>query len=1093
MKKTLTSLLVSAALFATGVQANIDTDLLSGIKARHIGPAATSGRISDVEAVPSNPNIIYASAASGGVWKSENAGLNWKPIFDDEDWASTGALAVHPENSDVVWVGTGEGNVRNSTSIGGGIYKSIDGGKTWNNMGLEGTERINRIALHPTNPDIAYAAAMGTLWSKNKDRGIYKTVDGGKTWSKILYVDNVTGASDIKMDPSNPNKLYASMWQFQRWPDKFESGGPGSGMYISNDGGETWQERTFADGLPKGELGRITFDIAESQPKTVYALVEAEKSALLRSDDGGDSWRTVNTEHNVADRPFYYSEIEVDPNNPDVIYNIATFIRRSIDGGKTFSKVDKVDCCATGNTIHIDNHSLWINPANSEHMILGNDGGIAITQDKGDSWRFVQNLAISQFYHIRVDDAVPYNIYGGLQDNGSWRGPAEVFHTAGIRNLHWQEVGFGDGFDTMPFPDDVTKGYVQSQGGYLNRYDLTTGEQKLIRPAAPNHDTELRFNWNAGLAQDPFDANTIYYGSQFVHKSTDRGETWQVISGDMSTNNSDWQRYKESGGLTPDVTAAENHTAIITIAPSPIKQGVIWVATDDGRIHVTKDGGKSWESVEKKARKAPKNAFVPHIQPSLHNPEEAFIVFDNHRRGDMKPYIFKASKYGKKFTNLTAKNIRGYALSVVQDHVDENLLFLGTELGLYASTDGGDEWFKYDQGVPTVSVMDLAVQQRENDLVLGTHGRSVIVIDDYSPLRGLNQKSFKQELKLLSVSDGQQYTSSRAPSTRFWGDAAYVGDNEVYGVTINVMAAGDHLAHPDKDKEKARQIAKAEEAAAKKAKAKKDDDKKSDKEEKKLSDKARVTVKDANGEVVRTFVTKLKQGVNRIVWGLESDGDGRWPGQEPKEDKDIKPAGPEVVPGTYTLHVKMNDKEFETTAKVLKDPRFKDVTASDMKARYDLEHKVVRLYSTLTKAVHALTDSKKDIEVIKGMADKALADVKDNKDEHPASKLSKSASELIKKITDLDKNLRSIPKTKGIVDETYKVTSHVYMAWGYVGGRYGKPSPTAELYLEKAKIELGKGVGKVNEFIEQDLVEFKKQYQDSGLGLLSGTKTISLN
>ncbi|REL35208.1 VPS10 domain-containing protein [Thalassotalea euphylliae] len=1086
MKKSLTSLFVSAALFASSSYAAIDTDLLSGIKARHIGPAATSGRISDIEAVPSNPNIIYASAASGGVWKSENAGLNWQPIFDDEEWASTGALAVHPAIPDIVWLGTGEGNVRNSTSIGGGIYKSMDGGKTWQNMGLKTTERINRIALHPTNPDIAYAAAMGTLWSKNEDRGIYKTTDGGKTWQKILYVDNVTGASDIKMDPSNPNKLYASMWQFQRWPDKFESGGPGSGMYVSIDGGETWQQRTSADGLPSGELGRITFDIAESQPNTVYALVEAEKSALLRSDDGGDSWNTVNSEYNVADRPFYYSEIEVDPTNPDIIYNIATFIRRSIDGGKTFSKIDKVDCCATGNTIHIDNHSLWINPKNPEHQILGNDGGIAITQDKGDSWRFVQNLAVSQFYHIRVDDAVPYNVYGGLQDNGSWRGPAEVFHTAGIRNVHWQEVGFGDGFDTMPFPDDVTKGYVQSQGGYLNRYDLVTGEQKLIRPAAPNHDTELRFNWNAGLAQDPFDANTIYYGSQFVHKSTDRGETWQVISKDLSTNNPDWQRYKESGGLTPDVTAAENHTAIITIAPSPIKQGVIWVATDDGRIHVTQDGGDTWKSVEKKARKAPKNAFVPHIQPSLHNPEEAFIVFDNHRRGDMKPYVFKASKYGSKFTNLTAKNIRGYALSVVQDHVDEDLLFLGTELGLYASTNGGDSWFKYDQNVPTVSVMDMAIQQRENDLVLGTHGRSVIVIDDYSPLRGLNEKSFNASLKLLSVGDGQQYVSSRAPSTRFWGDAAYVGDNEVYGVTINVMASGDHLAHPDADKEKARQIAKAKKAADK------DSDKK---DEKPLSEKARVTVKDANGEVVRTFVTKLKQGVNRIVWGLESDGQGRMPGQEPKEDKDIKPAGPEVIPGKYTIHVKLNDNEFETTAKVLKDPRFTDVTMADMKARYALEHQAVAMYGTLTKAVHALHDSKKDIEVIKAMADKALENIDkaENKDELPASKLAKSADELIKKIGELDKNLRSIPKTTGIVDETYKVTSHVFMAWGYAGGRYGKPSPTAEIYLEKAKIELDKGVGKVNEFIQQDLTEFKQAYQASGLGLLSTTQPIALN
>ncbi len=1078
MKKSLITLLLSSVL-ATQAVASIDTDLLSGIKVRNIGPAATSGRISDVEAVISNPNIIYASAASGGVWKSENAGLNWAPIFEHEDYASTGAIAINQSIPDIVWLGTGEGNVRNSVSIGGGIYKSIDAGKNWTNMGLAKTEHINRIALHPTNPDIAYVAALGTLWSENKERGIFKTEDGGKTWKKILFVNNTTGATDIKMDPRNPNKLYASMWQFRRWPDRFESGGEGSGLYISLDGGETWTEKTMADGLPEGELGRITIDIAESQPNTVYALVEAEKSALIRSDDGGLSWKTVNSEVGVADRPFYYSEIEVDPNNPDIIYNIATKIRRSIDGGKTFSFIQKVDCCAAGNTIHIDNHSLWINPNNSEHLILGNDGGIAVTQDKGDSWRFAQNIAISQFYHIRVDDAHPYNIYGGLQDNGSWRGPAEVWHTAGIRNLHWQEIGFGDGFDAMPFPDDVTKGYSQSQGGYLSRWDLNTGEQNLIMPPPPNKETELRFNWNAGLAQDPFNKDTIYYGSQFVHKSTDRGETWQVISGDLSTNNPKFQRYKDSGGLTPDVTAAENHTAIITIAPSPIKQGVIWVGTDDGRIHVTQDGGKSWKSVEKKARKAPKNSFVPHIAPSLHKADEAFIVFDNHRRGDMKPYIFKASKYGSKFSNLTTKNIRGYALSVLQDHKDENLLFLGTELGLYTSTDGGDEWFKYDD-VPTVSVMDMAIQQRENDLVLGTHGRSIIVIDDYSALRGLNEKSFNAPLKLLSVSDGQQYVSSRAPSSRFWGDAAYVGENEVYGVALTVMASGDHLPHPDEDKDKLRKLAKA-----KKAKSKAKDVTPA------LTNKARVIVKNEQGEVVRTFVTKLKQGVNRIVWGLESDGALNMPGQEPKEDKDIRSAGPEVVPGTYTLTVSLNDHEMQATAKVLKDPRY-SVSVQDLKDNYVLQHQAVDMYSTLTKAVHALVDSKKDIGLIKTMANKSLESVEGDKEQHPMTLLVNSADELVKRIGELDKGLRSIPKTNGIVDESYKVTSKIFTAWAYVGSRYGKPSPTANIYLEKGQDALEKAVKEVNEFLSKDVASFKEQYQKTDLGLLNSVSSIEM-
>ena len=1080
-------LLFASSVLSISAIADIDTDLLAGMKARNIGPATTSGRISDIEVVISNSNIIYASAASGGVWKSVNAGLNWQPIFDDQDYASTGALAINQHIPDIVWLGSGEGNVRNSTSIGGGIYKSMNAGKTWQKMGLEKTERINRIALHPTNPNIAYAAALGTLWSKNKDRGLYKTVDGGKSWKNILYVDNTTGATDIKMDPSNPNKLYATMWEFSRLPYRFESGGPGSGLYISIDGGETWDRKTEEDGLPKGDLGRLTVDIAESDPNVVYLLAEANESALLRSNDGGNHWHTVNSDFNVADRPFYYSEIEVDPNDPETIYNIATFIRRSIDGGKTFSTLDKVNCCATGNTVHIDNHSLWINPKNSKHIVLGNDGGVQITQDAGDSWRFVQNLPISQFYHIRVDNAHPYNIYGGLQDNGSWRGPGEIWQTAGIRNVHWQEIGFGDGFDAMPFPNDVTKGYSQSQGGVLSRFDLNTGEERLIMPNPPK-DGELRFNWNAGLAQDPFEENTIYYGSQYVHKSTDRGDTWKIISNDLSTNNKEWQRYKDSGGITPDVTAAENYTAIITIAPSPIKQGVIWVGTDDGRIHVTQDGGKSWQSVEGKVRKGPENAFVPHITPSEHDAGSAYLVLDNHRKGDMNTYVYKAEKFGKKFKNLSDKNLRGYALSIQQDHVDKNLLFLGTELGLYVSTTQGDSWFKWDQGVPTVSIMDMAIQRRENDLVLGTHGRSIFIIDDYSALRGLSEKSFNADLSLLSVTDGQQYIASRAPSSRFWGDAAFVGANEDYGVVLTVMANGDFLDHPDAEKHKKQQIAKRKNET-KKEKSK--GEKAKGNEETKPSNKARVEISNSNGQLVRTFTTKLKQGVNRIVWGLESDGAKRMPGNEPKEDKDILPAGYQVVPGHYQVKVLLNDKVITADANVLADPRYK-VTQDELQDNFNMLSEITKLRSLLSDAATVLSDSKKDIELIKAVSQAALDKVDGDKKAHVATNIVESADALLKQLKALDESLRSQPKTKGIVDDSFRVSSHIGTAEWYIGNAYRKPSSTAKAYLNIAKDKLKIGVDNVNDFLTKDVVQFKASFSASGLSLLSKIEPVSL-
>ena len=471
-----TLLCAGSALDARQAAAAIDAELLEGFAARALGPAAVSGRISAIDAVQSDPNHIVVGAATGGVWISDNGGLTWTPVFDDQPVASIGAVAIDQSNPDVIWVGTGEGNPRNSTSIGGGLYRSNDGGRNWQLMGLAGSERINRIALHPHDPDVVYVAALGTLWGDNEERGIYKTTDGGATWQNILYVDSRTGGTDVKIDPFNPEKIYASMWEHRRWPWFFKSGGPGSGMYISWDGGATWKQKTEDDGLPSGELGRITFSPSPAQRGRVYALVEAEKSAMLRSDDGGESWIRTNEDHDIAIRPFYYTEVAADPDNPDRVYNIASRLSVSIDRGKTFEFNPVIDCCAASNTVHIDIHSLWINPRDSRHLIVGNDGGIAISRDRGATWRYVRNLPLSQFYHIAVDNDHPYNVYGGLQDNGSWRGPAEVWENAGIRNLHWQEVGFGDGFDTIPDPENSRSGYVMAQGGYLWRWNLDTGD-----------------------------------------------------------------------------------------------------------------------------------------------------------------------------------------------------------------------------------------------------------------------------------------------------------------------------------------------------------------------------------------------------------------------------------------------------------------------------------------------------------------------------------------------------------------------------------------------------------------------------------------
>lgn len=1050
------------SMAAAGAE-TIDPKLLHGLKARSLGPAAVSGRIAAIDAVHSDPNHIVIGAATGGVWVSRNGGLTWNPVFDDQPVASIGAVAINQANPDILWVGTGEANVRNSTSIGDGLYKSIDGGRSWNRVGLAGTERISRIALHPDNPDIAYVAALGTLWSENDERGIFKTTDGGKSWQKILYVDQKTGGTDIKLDPFNPDKLYAAMWQHRRWPYHFKSGGPGSGVYLSWDGGATWKRKTEADGLPAGELGRIAFAPSAAQRGRVYALVEAEKSAMLRSDDGGDSWVRTNEDYDIAVRPFYYTGVAADPDNPDRVYNFASLLSVSIDGGKTFETNPVIACCAPSNTIHIDNHAFWINPADNRHLIIGNDGGIAISRDRGATWRFVRNLPLSQFYHIAVDDEHPYNVYGGMQDNGSWRGPAEVWENAGIRNLHWQEVGFGDGFDTLPDPENARRGYAMSQGGFLMNWNLDTGEQRFIRPAPPSADVELRFNWNAGIAQDPFDAATIYYGSQFVHRSTDRGETWTVISGDLTSNNPEWQTYRESGGLTYDVTAAENFTTIVSLAPSPLERGVLWVGTDDGRVHVTRDGGQNWTRIDERARGVPADSWVPMIAPSPHDPAVAYVVFDNHRRGDMQPYVYRVADYGRNWTSLVTADIKGYALSVLQDPLDPDLLFVGTEFGLFVSTNGGADWFKFTAGVPTVSVMDLAIQRRENDLVLGTHGRSAYVLDDYSALRGLGADDLDARLKILSTSPGQQYVANPTPSTRFTGSGEFRADNEPYGVMVTFVASGDELPHPDAPAERAGKS--ATDAPA--------------------SPKISLAVRDADGTVIRRQKFPVRQGVNRVTWAMNHDGVRPMPGGEPFPLDDGLPPGPEVPPGSYTIELRLESADgeqvtAETTATVLADPRSEHAPAS-REQNYRAQLELQTLQAAAVDAVERIVRVRADVDTVLGLIDLRKQPGGDL-DESLAA-LKERGEQLKQGLDALEQRFRTPPRTKGIVYDDDKVVSRIGMAAAYLGSNPGAPTATAGVYADLARRSLLDAEAAVDGFMDDEVAGFRRAVSEAGIAL----------
>ncbi len=1079
--------------------APVDPDLLAGLEARPIGPATMSGRVADVEAVESNPDILYAGAAAGGVWKSINGGLTWKPVFDDQPVASIGALAIDQSNPDVVWVGTGEANPRNSVSIGGGVYRTLDGGQTWKHLGLEETERIHQVVLHPNNPNVAWVAAMGRLWGENPERGVFKTVDGGKTWRKVLYVDERTGAADLIADPSNPNKLFAALWEYRRWPWFFRSGGPGSGLYVSHDGGETWKRYTEEDGLPKGDLGRIGLAISRSNPNIVYALVEAEKSALLRTDDGGVTWKKANEDQRTAERPFYYADIEVDPQWPNRIYNLTARLLVSDDSGKNF------DLLGRSREIHGDYHALWIDPRDPSHMVAAEDGGLGVSRDRGETWQFVSTLPLSQFYHVAVDMERPYNVYGGLQDNGSWRGPSATWETGGLRNASWVAVGGGDGFDTRPDPRDSMTGYSMSQGGELVRWNLRTREMKPIKPPEPKPGSglePLRFNWNAGLGLDPFEPGTVYYGSQYVHKSTDGGDSWTVISPDLTTDNPEWQQQVKTGGLTPDATGAENFTTIIAIAPSPLQQGVIWVGTDDGRLHVTRDGGKSWTSVEKNVNGVPANTWIPHITPSRHDAGSAFVVFDNHRRSDFKPYVYRTDDWGKTWKSLATKEVKGYALAIEQDPKDRDLLFLGTEFGLFLSLDGGARWMPWRHGVPTTSVMDLVIHPRDHDLVVATHGRAIYVLDDVTPLREISAETLAKPIHVYPIQPTLQVRPPRGGGVRGGGAGEFQGENRPIGAFITFSLNAPGLPLPDGEKERERKEAERAEARAKTQtpapgstprqedppaapEPAADSGSRDDK-----GPQAEIRIADASGKVIRTFKRPVTLGVNRVVWNLTRD-----PFRTPPTDNRGRPRqeddGPPVPPGNYGVTVKYGKEEAKGTVQVLADPQVKS-TDGDWQAREAAILRVGELQNAVTDAINRIGATRKDVEAVLAKLDAQDARDKeraqsgqagDSPKDSPNKALRQSARDLQKKLSEVERRLYVPPTTKGIVvDET--AAAHIQRAGRALGSTWSAPSETTKTYVEHAERSVREALAGFNKLYAEDVAAFGRKVAEAKVGLL---------
>ncbi len=1057
-----------------GLTGPIDPSLLAGLKARSIGPAAMSGRIAAVDSDPNHPETIWVGSAGGGVWKSESAGIAWEPVFDDQPVTSIGALAIDPTNPSVVWVGTGEANPRNSVSIGEGVWKTLDGGKSWKRLGLEKTEHIHRIAIDPRNSQVAYVAALGQIWGENPERGVYKTTDGGASWKRVLYVDERTGCADLVIDPANPNKLFASMWDFRREPWKFRSGGPGSGLFVSHDGGNSWKRLTEDDGLPKGDLGRIGLAISRSNPKIVYALVEAKKPALLRSSDGGRSWETVNSDPDINDRPFYFADIRVDPADPNRVYRLAVTLDVSTDGGRSWKTL------AGANAAHPDHHALWANPNDPNYLINGNDGGIFTSRDQGLTWSFSGGLPLSQLYHVRCDNDLPYRVYAGLQDNGSWRGPSSVWEGGDIRNLHWQEVNFGDGFDTAPDPRDSSRGYAMSQGGGLVRWNLVTGERKAIRPASTQGGPELRFNWNAALGIDPFEPDTIYYGSQFVHKSADRGETWTVISPDLTTNRAEWQP-KETGGVTQDVTGAENFTTLLAIEPSPKEKGLLWVGTDDGRLQLTRNGGSDWSSLEANVRGVPANTWIPHIHASAHDAATAFVVFDDHRRSNFATYAYRTDDYGKSWKSLATPEVRGYALSIVQDPVAPNLLFLGTEFGLWFSLDGGGRWYPFRHGVPSVSVMDLAIHARDRDLIVATHGRGIFIVDDLGPLRELTAATLAEPLHLFPIADAQQYWTSRSTGPRFPGGNDYKGKNEPYGATLTFALNAADLPHPDAETERARKEAKRKTEGSADATAPKGGDAGGEGDKK---TKVQIQVRDAAGERVRSFEQNATLGINRVAWDLRRDAYKEPPTKKPPSP--FRPGGPQVAPGIYTVRVGYGDSMSEAQVRVVGDPRFA-LSGAERAANAAAVRRAGSLKERVSTAAERIGRSKGDLKTIldRGAKRDEERRRKDGTTEKSAELkgLEKSARELRTKLEAVERKLWKSDEVVGR-PKGDDLTSDLGEVLGSLGSSWDAPNATQLRALEEVEEKAAPILAEVEALFQKEVAEFRATVPARDLELL---------
>jgi photosystem II stability/assembly factor-like uncharacterized protein len=979
------------------------------------------GRIADVEGVPGDPNVVYVASASGGLWKTTNGGVKWTPIFEREGTISIGDIALAPSNPEVVWVGTGESAVRNSVSFGDGVYKSTDGGKTWQHMGLKDSERISSIAIHPQNPDVVYVGALGHAFGPNEERGVFMTTDGGKTWTKTLYLDNQHGVSDLDIDVTNPNILYAGMWSFERKPWTHRSGSEKGGVYKSIDGGHTWKK--LENGLPK-LMGRIGVRVAPSNPNVVYAMVESKDGTLYRSDDRGETFRNVSKQESIVSRGFYYTKVRVDATNENRVYAVASTLFVSVDGGKTFRSITSRS--------HIDFHALWIDPKNPKRMWHGQDGGIGVSYDGGETWEAVYNIPVGQFYQVHADNRQPfYYVMGGLQDNGSWTGPSGTREPAGIMNDDWRMVSFGDGFYVINHPDNPELYLSESQGGDIVWTDFRTREQQSVNPwgrgsgGGPAAGQKFRWNWNAPIVLSPHEKSTVYFGGNVLFKSPDFGRTWEQISPDLTTN--DPEKLKDAGGpVAIENTTAEYHCTIITVAESPIQKGQIWVGTDDGNLQVTTDGGKHWSNLVKGVSGLAANSPVSHVEPSRVNANTAYVAFERHMFDDFRPYIFKTTDGGKTWTSISGNlPAKAYVQIIREDPKNTNLLYAGTEIGLFASYDGGRNWIPLNlKNLPNVSVHDILVHPRENDLILATHGRSLWIFDDATVIQQMTPQILDSSAHLFSVRPGMRFTSR---FTRYGiGDKVFAGPNP---------AAGALITYYLKDK---------------------------------LDEKAdfKVQVFDRDGKLVQDLERPSREkGLNRIAWNLRLGGpEVRRPPTPEQIAFGGGSRGPQVLPGTYTVKMTVGGKVFEQPVEVRLDPGV-STPLSELQETLDMQIKLRDMQNVMNVSLRFLDSVKEQLKqsqtTMKGLA------------KEPDKDLMKALEDYVKEVDALQDKLTARDDGLGFAGRS-GVADDIGQLYFSIDTNFG-PTRGQRDYFGEIQPAYRAGMGDVNKFLRETLPQWNEK------------------